>query len=119
MNQEIFSNIFQLVLTGGIGVVGFFLKRTISELDECKREVYEVKSNHTLSSGLEKCKEEISYIKENYASCSAMEACKKEVAEIKENYTTREELFREQAAIRRKLDRIMDILLDIKGEKKA
>lgn len=99
MNQEIISNIFQLALTCGMGVVGFFLKRTISELDECK--------------------EEISYIKENYATGSSVEVCKSDITKIKENYTTREELFREQAEIRHQLNRIMEILLDIKGEKKS
>ena len=113
MNQEIFSNIFQLALTGGIGVVGFFLKRTISELDECKKEIYEIKSNHVLSSELEKCKEEISYIKENYATDSSVEVCNRDIAKIKEDYITKEDFFREQTENRRKLDRIMEILLEI------
>ena len=37
MNTDVFTNIVQLALTCGIGVVAFFLKRTISELDECKQ----------------------------------------------------------------------------------
>lgn len=95
MNQEIISNIIQLGLTCGIGVVGFFLKRAMSELDEYK--------------------EEISDIKENYATDSSVEACKRDIAQIKEDYITKEDFFREQTENRRKLDRIMDILLEIKG----
>lgn len=98
MNTEIFTNIFQLALTCGIGIVGFFLKRTISELDEYKKSITEIKSN--------------------YASGSELEECKKDIAKIKEDYITKEDFFREQTENRRKLDRIMDILLEIKGGSK-
>ncbi|MDE6520396.1 MAG: hypothetical protein K2K91_08100 [Ruminococcus sp.] len=68
--------IIEFVLTTGIGVIAFFLKRTIDELDSCKRNI----------------------------------------AKIKEDYITKEDFFREQNENRRKLDRIMDILLEVKGE---
>lgn len=67
--------IIELILTAGIGIITFFLKRTIDELDECK----------------------------------------KDIVKIKEDYITKEDFFREQTENRRKLDRIMDILLEIKG----
>ena len=68
--------IIEMLLTAGIGVITFFLKRTIDELDTCK----------------------------------------KNIAKIKEDYITKEDFFREQNENRRKLDRIMDILLEVKGE---
>ena len=68
--------IIETLLTAGIGVITFFLKRTIDELDSCKRNI----------------------------------------AKIKEDYITKEDFFREQNENRRKLDRIMDILLEVKGE---
>lgn len=70
------SYIIEFALTAGIGVITFFLKRTIDELDSCK----------------------------------------KNIAKIKEDYITKEDFFREQNENRRKLDRIMDILLEVKGE---
>lgn len=70
------SYIIEFALTAGIGVITFFLKRTIDELD----------------------------------------GCKKNIAKIKEDYITKEDFFREQNENRRKLDRIMDILLEVKGE---
>lgn len=69
--------IIEFVLTAGLGVISFFLKRTIDELDSCKRDI----------------------------------------VKIKEDYITKTEFFREQTENRRKLDRIMDILLEIKGER--
>lgn len=70
------NDIIEFLLTAGIGVISFFLKRTIDELDSCKRNI----------------------------------------AKIKEDYITKEDFFREQNENRRKLDRIMDILLEVKGE---
>ena len=40
-----------------------------------------------------------------------------DIVKIKEDYITKEDFFREQTENRRKLDRIMDILLEIKGER--
>ena len=68
--------IIELALSIGIGIITFFLKRTIDELDACKRDIIK----------------------------------------IKEDYITKEDFFREQNENRRKLDRIMDILLEVKGE---
>jgi hypothetical protein len=76
-SQEIFTIVFQLVLTGGIGIISFFLKRTIDRIDKCESDI----------------------------------------AKIKEDYITKEDFFREQGKTDRKLDRIMDILLEIKGGK--
>lgn len=70
------SYIIELALSLGIGVITFFLKRTIDELDNCKHNI----------------------------------------AKIKEDYITKEDFFREQNENRCKLDRIMDILLEVKGE---
>ena len=76
MNTDIFTNIVQLALTCGIGVVAFFLKRTISELDICKQN--------------------ISDIKEKFIKRSELDECKKDIAQVKADYITREDFFREQ-----------------------
>ncbi|MBQ8298008.1 MAG: hypothetical protein IJX77_09535 [Ruminococcus sp.] len=71
------EHIVEFILSGAIGVISFFLKRTMNELDGCKRDI----------------------------------------VKIKEDYITKEDFFREQTENRRKLDRIMDILLEMKGER--
>ena len=78
-NMEI-SYIIEILLTAGISVITFLMKRTINELD------------------------------------SELDNCKRNIAQIKEDYITKEDFFREQNENRRKLDRIMDILLEVKGE---
>ena len=69
--------IIELALSAGIGIITFFLKRTISELDVAKQDI----------------------------------------AKIKEDYITKEDFFREKGDTRERLNRIMDILLEIKGER--
>ena len=69
--------IIELALSAGIGIITFFPKRTISELDVAKQDI----------------------------------------AKIKEDYITKEDFFREQGDTRERLNRIMDILLEIKGER--
>ena len=39
------------------------------------------------------------------------------IDEIKDNYLTREDFFREQIKTEKKLDKIMDILMELKGGK--
>lgn len=76
-SQEIITIVLQIILTGGIVTIAYFLKRTIDRIDKCESDI----------------------------------------AKIKEDYITKEDFFREQGKTDRKLDRIMDILLEIKGGK--
>ena len=48
-----------------------------------------------------------------------MKEVREDIEKIKANYITKEDFFREQAKTDRKLDRIMDILLEMKGDKKS
>ena len=76
MQQDLIFFIITTAMGIALGIVGYFLKRTITELDRCKQDIIK----------------------------------------IKEDYITKEDFFREQSENRRKLDRIMDILLEVKGE---
>lgn len=83
------------VCTVVIGIIGFFLKRTfnrVDQLDQCKAS-----------------REELSTLSDR------VEAQGKTIGDIQTSYLTKEDFFREQAKTDRKLDRIMEILLDIKG----
>lgn len=98
MNHDILSAIVEAVLGGGLAIISYFLKRTISELDSCKAD--------------------ISDVKENYVDRNELQECQKDIARVKADYITREDFFREQDNTRRQLDRIMSVLLEIKGESK-
>ncbi len=46
MNQDIITMIMEAVLSGGIAIISYFLKRTMSELDSCEREISKVKQTY-------------------------------------------------------------------------
>lgn len=90
-----------LLLLGGLtGGFWFLLKRTVFErVDKLERSVGE-----SVKKG--------DYDKD-------MKEVREDIEKIKANYITKEDFFREQAKTDRKLDRIMDILLEMKGDKKG
>lgn len=90
-----------LLLLGGLtGSFWFLLKCTVFErVDKLERSVGE------------------SVKKDDYDK-DMKEVCE-DIEKIKANYITKEDFFREQAKTDRKLDRIMDILLEMKGDKKG
>ena len=45
-SQQIFTIVFQLVLTGGIGIITYFLKRTMDDIDKCKSGLDKVRENY-------------------------------------------------------------------------
>lgn len=82
-------SIYSAVLTLLIGVIGFFLTRTFKELDN----KVSTKSFEDAQNDIEKNTEDI--------------------RRIKDNYLTKDDYFREQAKVDKKLDSIMDILMTL------
>lgn len=89
--------VFQLLLTGGIGVITYFLKRVMDDIDRCRSEIDKIKGS--------------------YISKEEFDKCKTDITEVKQNYLTKEDFYREQLKTEQKLDKIMDILMEMKGEK--
>ena len=87
------AEIYMTIITGLLGVVGFFLTRSFAALDKKadKSELEQVKA---------------------YA-----DSLRKQIAEIKSNYLTKEDFFREQMKTEKKLDKITDILMELKGDR--
>lgn len=114
--------IISLAATLIIGIIGFFLKRSVfSRADATEAEVVKLRENSTTKEQLAECKNDIKQIREDYTPKEAhqrdIDKLDSEVRKIKEDYITKEDFYREQAKTDRKLDRIVDILLEMKGEK--
>lgn len=91
--EQLMQSIVMLIITGAVGVIGFFLKRTINHQDKFAT------------------KEEVSNLEDRVSKNE------KSIEKVREDYITKEDFFREQAKTDKKLDRIMDILLEMKGGK--
>lgn len=85
------AEIYMTIITGLLGVVEFFLTRAFSSLDK--------KADKT---ELEATKNEV-------------EALRNIIADVKDNYLTKEDFLREQLKTEKMLDKIMDILMEMKG----
>lgn len=85
------AEIYMTIVSGLLGVVGFFLTRAFSNLDK-KADKAEV----------ENLKSEVGALREI-------------IADVKDNYLTKEDFLREQLKTERTLDKIMDILMEMKG----
>lgn len=82
-------SIYSAVLTLLIGIIGFFLTRTFKELD-----------NKVSTKAFEDAQKDI-------------EKNTEDIRRIKDNYLTKDDYFREQAKVDKKLDSIMDILMTL------
>ena len=77
------------VITALIGIIGFFVKKAFGSLDDkvSKSELDEVKKD--------------------------VESIKTDISKIKDRYLTRDDYFREQAKVDKKLDMIIDKLMKL------
>jgi len=83
-----------------VGIIGFFLKRTINQHDELKKQVDKIDGDK--ASKVDLCEVNDKVV-----------ALERTTGEIKTNYLTKEDFFREQAKTDRKLDDITKYLLQI------
>jgi|APHig6443717817_1056837.scaffolds.fasta_scaffold00853_17 hypothetical protein len=89
--DSILNSIANICVTVAIGVIAFFLRRSFTQID-----------NKADAKDCEQCQKDIL-------------ALRADITTIKQDYITKEDFFREQAKTDKKLDRIMDILLEFKG----
>ena len=90
------------IVTACVGVIGFFLKRTMTRLDATEKDVQTIKENYVKESdhkdSLHKIDEDIKDVKKDIKTMNA-------------NFLTKEDFFREQRKTEQQLERILDILL--------
>lgn len=85
------TEIYMTIITGLLGVIGFFLTRSFAALDK--------KADKC---DLETVKKDIDGVRDT-------------ISDIKANYLTKQDFLRELVKTEQKLDKIMDILMRIKG----
>lgn len=94
------------IVTACVGVIGFFLKRTMTRLDATEKDVQTIKENYVKESdhkdSLYKIDEDIKDVKKDIKTMNA-------------NFLTKEDFFREQRKTEQQLERILDILLKSEG----
>ena len=84
-----FSDVAMTIITALVGVIGFFVKKAFTSLDDkaTKAELEEVKKD--------------------------IESDRASINKIKDRYLTKEDFYREQSKTDKKLDKIMEVLMEI------
>ena len=88
-----------------VTVISYFLKRTISKMDDHDRDINKIKQTYVTKTELDAVRSEIR---------DDVGALKADVKEIKENTLTKADFYRSQTATERKIDKVYDLLMDIK-----
>jgi protein tyrosine/serine phosphatase len=89
-----------------IGIIGYFLKRTMSTVDSHDKDINEGKRIYATKDDLKELKTEMRDETKTLAA---------DVSEIKDNYLKADDYYRAQAGMERKLDQIYGLLMKAKG----
>lgn len=111
------------VITVIVGVIGFFLKRTITTLDRLEDKINNnIVTKPDYKHDIAEIRDDIKKIRDDYTPRELHEKdfdeCVRDIKTIKDNFLTREDFFRSETKTDRKLDMIMNTLLEYKGEKR-
>lgn len=93
-----------LVSTGAIGIITYFLKRTMSKQDRHEEDINHIKLTYVTKDELKELKQETS---------SALEKLQTDVEEIKDKSLTKADFYRLQSNTDSKIDKIYDLLLKL------
>ena len=94
------------IVAGAVGVIGFFLKRTMTRLDATEKDVQTIKENYVKENDH---KESLQKIDED------IKEVKKDIRIINDKFLTKDDFFREQRKTEKQLEKIISILLKSEG----
>ncbi len=116
MSTEMIT-LYGAILSLLMGVTGYFLKRTMGKVDTHGDKIQHIEKTYVEETALDvkisavECR--IAEVKdENKKSSDNMT---KDIASIRDKYLTKEDFYRSQADTNKKLDRIYDLILEMKG----
>lgn len=100
MQQDIVYYLFTTVITAILGIIGYFLKRTMSRSDQNEAAIRELRDNLLTLSDRYATKEEIREIKES------MDKLSESIDYIKEHTTRNEDFVRTMTRLETKIDKL-------------
>ena len=111
--------IITTAITLGIGVITYFLKRTMSQVDKHGEEIRRIDSERVTKTDLkestEELKKDIRQIREDYTPKNVHEKdfdeCRADIKQIKAEYLTKDDFIREMNKMDRKLDQMLELML--------
>lgn len=96
------------VATIAVGIISYFLKRTMNKQDRHEEDINHIKLTYVTRDQLKEFKEETN---------SVLDKLQKDIEDIKENSLKKSDFLRQQANTDQKLDKLYDLVLEIRGGK--
>ncbi|MGN1201863.1 MAG: hypothetical protein ACI4RF_01095 [Eubacterium sp.] len=102
--------LFDLIVAGAIAIIGFFLKRTISQADDHDKSINEIKRTYVTKDELKDVKTDMN------KSISKLQT---DVEQIKDTCLTKKDFYANQNRLESKIDKQNELILElIKGGNK-
>ena len=98
--------ILGVIATLAIGIIGFFLKRTMNTTDTHDKDINEIKRTYVTKDELRELRTEVRDEIKDLAD---------DIAEIKKTCLTKDDFYRKMVDVERKQEKILDFLLKERG----
>lgn len=116
MNEWIITT----AITLGIGVITYFLKRTMTQVDNQGAKIQELINQMSTKADqkeqTEKLEKEIRQIRDDYTPKEMhqkdFDECRNDIKEIRSTYLTKDDFIREMNKMDRKLDQMLELMLN-------
>lgn len=110
-------------ITIGIGVIAYFLKRTMGQVDgheaEIRRIGGETVTKADMKESTEELRKDIRKIRDSYTPKEVHSKdfgeCRNDIKQIKSEYLTKDDFIREISKMDKKLDRMLEMMLNRQG----
>lgn len=99
------ENLVYLAITTAVGIIAYFLRRTISDVDTNTNDIKEIKERYATKDSIKSVETKLDDIK-------------KDLNEVQVNYIPKSDFMAEMDKIDRKLDRMTEIIIDQYKERK-
>ena len=113
--------IITTAITLGIGVISYFLKRTMNQLDCTVQQRQKIERDSVTKADLkettDELKKDINKIREDYTPKEThskdFDGCQKEIKEIRQNYLTKDDFIREINKVDRKVEQMLNMMIEM------
>ena len=125
MPEPVVNGLVLLAISTAVAVIAYFLRETMNELKENGDEIKKIKENYATQSALDRVEkstsEQLGKIEREVKTDAnkfqsevngKLDAIQADLKEVQVSYIPKEEFFGEIAKLDKKLDRMMDLIID-------
>ncbi|MDO4720719.1 MAG: hypothetical protein Q4A78_12050 [Peptostreptococcaceae bacterium] len=98
----------------GIGIIGYFLKRTMNRVDGYEERIACIERNYCTIEQVEEMKKEIRHDSEKFQDTvlRSLDSLREEIKDVQLKYVSKEDFFKETTKMTSSLDKIYDLILE-------